>query len=256
MELSIQFKTGVQYGFFFDQSRCHGCNICQVACKSWNMLPPGPGKMLRILQWEKGTFPNVRERVLFAPCYQCENPICVEASDGGLIKEPEYGAILVDPAKATSAALRNAWSVCPYGAIAFDSDAPNSKAVVCNFCIDRLKQNLYPVCVMSCPQRALDFGTMSDMKSKYGTNQQLEDMPDPSVVKPAIVFKPFNARKSLVPYDATKALTLLAKRDPLPPIFTDPSQVTNVPDGVTQNKPVFFAKSAKEFMVATTDNTA
>ena len=127
--MSIQFKTGVQYGFFFDQTRCHGCNICQVACKSWQLLPPGPGKMLRILQWEKGTFPNVRQKVLFAPCYQCENPICVEAAKGGLIKEPLYGAILVDPLKATSSDLKNAWMVCPYGAIAFDSDAPNSTAV-------------------------------------------------------------------------------------------------------------------------------
>lgn len=252
---TITFKTGAQYGFFFDQSRCIGCNTCQVACKSWNMLQPGPGKMLRILQWEKGAFPNVRQRVLFAPCYHCEDPVCIDAAKGALIKEPNYGAVLIDPAKATSPDLKNAWSVCPYGAISFTSDAPDSAAVKCTMCIDRLTGGLYPVCVMSCVARALDFDTMDNLKKKYGTNQQLEDMPTPET-KPAIVFKPAAARKMLVPYNVTEALTLLGKRDPLPAIYTDSSKVTTVATGVTQDKPVFHAKSSAAFMVATTDNTA
>src|SRR3972149_1663426 len=124
----------VQYGFFFDQSRCHGCNICQVACKSWNMLPPGPEKWMRGYQWEK--------------------PVCVDAADGAMYKEEKYGAVLIDPDKATSASMRKAWVACPYGAIAFDSDAPDAKASMCTMCIDRLEQDKLPVCVESGAHRA------------------------------------------------------------------------------------------------------
>ncbi len=253
---TVQFKTGLQYGFFFDQSRCDGCNTCQVACKSWNMLAAGPGKMCRILQWEKGTFVNVRQNVLFAPCYHCQNPVCVPAANGALIKEPSYGAVLVDPALANSPNLKAAWVACPYGAIAFDSDAPDSNAVKCTMCVDRLQQGLFPACVTACTTRALDFDTMDNLKLKYGTNQQLTDMPSPST-KPSIVFKPLTPRKALVPYDAAAALTLLGSRpSPMPPVFTDPSTVTSVPAGVTRDHPVFHAKSSAEFMVITSDDTS
>ena len=249
------FATGVQYGFYFNQSRCDGCNTCQVACKGWNMLPAGPGKMMRILQWEVGTFPTVRQNVLFAPCYHCENPVCIPAAKGALIKEPNYGAVLIDPAQANSASLKAAWEACPYGAISFDSDAPDSNAVKCTMCIDRLTQGLYPVCVMACTTRALDFGPISALQQKYGNNQQLNAMPAPST-NPAVVFKPSNPRKTLVPYNVTEALTLLGARPGMPAVFTDPTTVTNVPAGTSKSQPIFHATSSAEFMIATTDDTA
>jgi len=255
MSTPTQFKTGVQYGFFFDQTRCDGCNTCQVACKAWNNLDPGPGKMLRILQWEKGTFPNVRQRTLFAPCYHCANPVCIPPANGALIKESKYGAVLIDPAKANSTDLKAAWEACPYGAIAFTSDAPDSTAVKCTMCVDRLEQGMYPVCVMACTTRCLDFGPLDQMVSKHGSNMQLPDMPAPDS-KPAIVFKPANLRKAIVPYDTAQALTLLGARPGMPPVYTDPSVVTSVAAGTTKDHPVFHAKSSEEFMVDTTDDTS
>lgn len=250
------FQTGVQYGFFFDQSRCDGCNTCQVACKSWNLLAPGPGKMLRILQFETGTFVNVRQNILFAPCFHCQNPVCIPPANGALIKEPKYGAVLVDPALANSPNLKAAQVACPYGAISFDSDAATSNAVKCTMCIDRLEQGFYPACVMSCTARALDFDTMDNLVKKYGSNQQLTGMPTP-VTTPSIVLKPMNSRKALVPYDANAALALLGPRPaPLPAVFTDPTQLTTVPAGVTKDHPIWHAASSAEFMVGTTDDTA
>jgi len=250
------FKTGVQYGFFFDQSRCDGCNTCQVACKSWNLLAPGPGKMLRILQWETGTFVNVRQNILFAPCYHCQNPVCIPPANGALIKEPKYGAVLVDPAKATSPDLKAAQIACPYGAIAFDSDAVDSSAVKCTMCVDRLTQGLFPACVMSCTARALDFDTIDNLVARHGSNTQLSGMPAPTTT-PSIVFKPMNQRKSLVAYDPVEALLLLGSRPaPLPPVFTDPTTVTTVAAGKTKDHPVFHAANSAEFMVGTSDDTA
>ena len=220
-----------QYGFFFDQSRCNGCFNCQLACKSKNGIPPGPVRPARLFEWEKGAFPNVRLHFLFAPCYHCENPVCVDAAAGALIKEEKYGAVIIDPAKATTANLKAAWQACPYGAISFDSTTPDAKAYMCNMCVDRLEMGKQPACVMVCMQRALDFGLLSDLQTKYGsTNRDLEDVPSSATTKPAVVFKVHSPKKSLVPYDSAKAIQLLGTRGSLPSFYTTSDAVTVVPD--------------------------
>ncbi len=248
-------STTTQYGFFFDQSRCIGCQACAVACKSWNQLSPGPTKWLRVFQWETGTFPDVKAHTLFAPCYHCENPVCVDAANGAMYKEPKYGAVLIDPAQATSANLKAAWQACPYGAIVFDSDAPNSAASKCTMCVDRLEQSLMPVCVMACPMRALDFGKLSDLQAKYGNTADLEGMPSSSATTPAVVVKPMDAKKALVPYDAGTAIGLLGKRGSLPPYYTDSSAVTSIQPGtVTRDSLKMKPSNTDELMRLTQDN--
>jgi anaerobic dimethyl sulfoxide reductase subunit B (iron-sulfur subunit) len=255
-----------QYGFFFDQSRCSGCRSCAAACKDWNNIDPGPVKWLRVLEYEKGSFPaTVKVFEVFATCYHCENPVCVDAANGAMYKEDKYGAVLIDPEKANSIDLRKAQEACPYGAIQFDSDAMTATASKCTMCIDRLEQGLKPICVMSCYMRALDFGTLEDMQAKYGTARQLEDMPDPTEVKPAVVFKPNpGPANKLLPYDANKALQLLGKRDPqppfwepdklgmgpIPPLYNTPSDVTDIPEGlVGRTKLVMKPKDNAEQML-------
>ena len=44
----------MQFGFYFDQSKCIGCFTCSVACKDWNNISPGdkklaPGHCIRLL---------------------------------------------------------------------------------------------------------------------------------------------------------------------------------------------------------------
>jgi len=249
---TTKFTTGVQYGFFFDQSRCTACHACSVACKSWYLQDPGPSKWARVYEWETGTFPNLKVNTLFAPCYHCANPVCVTAANGAMFKEPKYGAVLIDPAQATSGNLKAAWQVCPYGAISFDSDAPDSKASHCTMCIDLLTQNILPACVTACPQRALDFGPLSDLQKKYGTNSQLEGMPASNTTTPSVVFKPTLAKPQHVPYDATRALTLLAQRGTLPPFFNQPSDVTGAPTNIVgRNALNLKPKSVADFMAAT-----
>jgi anaerobic dimethyl sulfoxide reductase subunit B (iron-sulfur subunit) len=243
-----------QYGFFFDQSRCTACGTCAVSCKDWNDLSPGPVKWMRIFQWETGTFPSTRIHMLVAPCYHCENPLCVDAANGAMFKEEKYGAVLIDPEKASSPDMRKAWEACPYGAIMFDSDAPIAKASMCTMCIDRLEQGLKPVCVMACGSRALDFDTLETLQKKYGTNRDLEGMPSSADVKPAVVFKPALPKKKLVAYDASKALQINAKSPVGMQFYTSTSDVTDIPEGlITKNKLVIKAKSTQEVIHYTRD---
>jgi len=246
----------VQYGFFFDQSRCIGCRACVVACKDWNDLPPGPVKWLRLYEYEKGSFPEVRVHYVFAPCFHCENPVCVDASSAkGIYKEEKYGAVLIDPEKASR--LRDAAAACPYGSIVFESDAPDAKASKCTMCIDRLEQNLLPACVAACPTRALDFGPLDILQKKYGTNRDLEDLPSSTITKPAVIFKPHTRKRQLVPYPIEKALNLLAERGELPKVFTSIEDVRIVPEDILgRGKLVLKPKSTYELQRYTCDDNA
>lgn len=230
---------------------------CTVACKTWNQLEPGPTKWLRIYEWESGTFPTPEINALYAPCYHCQNPVCVDAANGAMFKEPKYGAVLIDPNQATSASLRAAWDACPYGSIVFDSDAPNANASKCTMCIDRLEQGLMPICVLSCQMRALDFGPLSDLQAKYGTNAQLNGMPSPSTTTPSVVFKQKDARQQIVTLDTNSVLSLMGNRSPLPAVYTDPSTVTTITPGlVGRNQLNMKASSTEELMDYTSNDDA
>ncbi len=242
-----------QHGFFFDQSRCTGCQTCSVACKSNNGLPPGPLKYLRIYQYEKGTFPDLRIHIHWIPCYHCEKPACIDSCPTDAIyKEEKYGAVLIDKEKCD--ACRMCYEACPYGSPVFDSDSMETVTQKCTMCFDRLEQGGKPVCVLSCPMRALDFGPMDELTKTYIENRDLDDLPDSRKTKPAVVFKAHEEKRRLVPYDTDKALRLLMKRDPLPKIFSSISDITDIPEGMVGRSKLEIKHSSAEDLVRCTKN--
>ena len=50
----------------------------------------------------------------------------------------------------------------------------------CDGCYERVAQGMKPVCVESCPQRALDFDDIEVIRAKHGTECGIAPMPDPS----------------------------------------------------------------------------
>jgi formate dehydrogenase beta subunit len=121
----------------------------------------------------------------------------------------------------------------------------------CDMCIDRLEAGDKPMCVLTCRPRALDFGPMSEMEKFYGKNKDLEDLPSSQTTNPSVVFKPHAPRKQLVPYDAKRALELMARRDPLPPLYKTATDMTEMPDGlVGRSKLVVKHQSAAELLRA------
>ena len=248
-----------QYGFFFDQSRCIGCNACTVACKQWHDLPPGPQKWMRVYQWEKGAFPNTRVHFLAIPCYHCQRPVCLEACPNRAIyKEEKYGAVLIEGNKCVG--KRKCWQACPYGAIVFPSDNPGEVASKCNLCVDRLEEGKTPICVLSCSMRALEFGPLDKLVSQFGDLRQLEDMPSPRITLPSVVFKPHDPKKAILPWDVKKAMEHWKERGPhalpdVPALFSSLEEFSRISPGIIgRDRLVLKAKNVDEFMYYTTDD--
>ena len=166
----------MQYAFYYDQSRCVGCETCVIACKDWNDVQPGPSGWRSKTSTEVGEFPSVSVYSLLMSCNHCEVPVCVEACPTEAIyKREEDGIVVIDRTKCDS--NLECLNQCPFGAPQFGDDESepiqDSAWLVphpmqkCTFCWDRWAVGLKPACVESCPQRALDAGTIEEIMEKY-----------------------------------------------------------------------------------------
>ena len=242
-----------QHGFFFDQSRCTGCHTCAIACKQWHDLPPGPLKFLRIYQYEAGPFPSVRLHYYWMPCFHCEVPLCQAACPvDAITKEPRYGAVLIDSSRWIGCGA--CYEACPYGAPVFHTDDEGTRAQKCDLCIGRLNDGLLPICVLSCPYRALDFAPLDELRERYGDRRDLPGLPEGDQTRPAVVFKPHATKRELVPYDAERAVTLLAKRQDLPGLYNTLSDVLEIPEGLVGRSNLRFKHSSSEDLMERTRN--
>ena len=89
----------MQIGFYFDQSRCIGCNTCVAACRSWNELGPETPNLIRLVPWERGEFPKVSLTHFFIPCFHCAEPRCVWVCPAEAISKNEDGIVIADGEK-------------------------------------------------------------------------------------------------------------------------------------------------------------
>jgi anaerobic dimethyl sulfoxide reductase subunit B (iron-sulfur subunit) len=77
---------------------------------------------------------------------------------------------------------------CPYGAPQFSAEG-EAKMQMCHLCADRWQEGRKPICVESCPMRALDAGPFDELKAKYGTLQQVPGFLYAEKNRPSVVFK-------------------------------------------------------------------
>ncbi|MDP2661726.1 MAG: 4Fe-4S dicluster domain-containing protein [Dehalococcoidia bacterium] len=182
----------MQLGFYFDQRRCTGCYTCVVACKQWNAVPAGPASWRRVSTMEEGRFPQVWVAHLSLSCCHCLEPACVTACPASAItKRDEDGIVLVDQS-ACIQGCRACLLACPYQSPQFRDH--ESKMEKCDFCLERLEQGEKPLCVASCPLRALDSGPLEELTARYGETDRAPGFADPTLSRPAIVFRPKDGR--------------------------------------------------------------
>ncbi len=189
-----------QYAFYVNLAACSGCKTCQVACKDKNQLAIGL-RWRRVFQYEGGQWTNQNgieipsnlfSYYVSAACMHCADPICVKVCPTEAMYKRDDGIVLIDQYKCVGCRYC-AWA-CPYGAPQLD---PKTGVMTkCTFCSDLVDQGSRPACVDACPYRALDFGTLDELKAKYGEFNSPAPLPDPSFTQPSVVYGPNQSTQS------------------------------------------------------------
>jgi len=184
-----------QVGFYFDENRCVGCATCTVACKDWNDLPAGLDGWRRLITMERGRFPQVTVPFFPLSCLHCEDAPCVSVCPpNALRKREEDGVVVLDPTRCLRR-CRLCAKACPFNVPRFDTEGLAMRQ--CDFCSDRWAAGEKPVCVLSCPQRALDAGLLSDLRGKYDAAGWPLALADPDGSRPALVVKGKSSSKPI-----------------------------------------------------------
>jgi anaerobic dimethyl sulfoxide reductase subunit B (iron-sulfur subunit) len=188
----------MQYGIYFDQTRCMGCFTCVVACRDWHDVPAGPASYIRLTTIEKGRYPDLFVAFLPTFCYHCANPACVDTCPAdALTKRAEDGIVILDAEACLGKdSCGLCLEACPYDAPQFTAEE-NAMMQKCDLCIDRLALDKKPVCVSGCPMRALDVGPIDELKAKYKAVETTENFTYIEALKPSVVFKPKKDAKGL-----------------------------------------------------------
>lgn len=193
-------RSLAQLGFYINQSLCTGCKACSVACKDRNNLDVGVN-FRRVYTYEEGSFiqqpasgivHNIKSFYFSIACNHCTKPKCIPSCPtGAIVKNKENGVVTIDQEICAGAQL--CVRACPYGAPQYNKK--KFKSNKCDFCIELQEKGEEPVCVSTCPMRAIDFGPVEELKKKYGNVSQIKGMPSNSITHPNIVITPHKDAK-------------------------------------------------------------
>jgi anaerobic dimethyl sulfoxide reductase subunit B (iron-sulfur subunit) len=185
-----------QLAFYFDASACIGCKTCQIACIDRSDLPAGM-KWRRVLEYTGGDWiqdpdsnvlvpSNVFAYYVSTACMHCANPTCLPVCPTTAITKRDDGVVLIN--QDLCIGCRYCEWACPYGAPVFNPET--NKMSKCDFCYDLVAAGEDPACVASCPLRCLDFGELTELRSKYGRLAAIEPLPSAEYTDPAVVITP------------------------------------------------------------------
>lgn len=184
-----------QVAMAIDLRKCRqrpGCNVCMDACKAAHNIPTLPDEAHEVKWiWNepfRAVFPlgqneytrrNYSRSPLPVLCNHCDDPPCVRVCPTGATwKRDEDGIVMMDWHRCIG--CKYCMVACPFDARSFNFVDPRpyiahihpdfptrSMGVVekCNFCAERLAEGKTPLCVESCPERAMTFGDISDPAS-------------------------------------------------------------------------------------------
>ena len=154
------------YGFAIDLRKCIGCHACTIACKAEHEIPVGVNRCW-VKTVEKGTFPDTRRFFLPVLCNQCDEAPCVSICPTNALFKRRDG--IVDLHGDSCIGCRACMVACPYDQLFID---PNTHtAEKCNFCANRVENELLPACVSVCPTECRIFGDLDDPTSEVAQDR-------------------------------------------------------------------------------------
>ena len=157
------------YGFAIDLRKCIGCHACTIACKAEHEIPVGVNRCW-VKTVEKGTFPDTRRFFFPVLCNQCDDAPCAKICPTNALFKRRDG--IVDLHGDSCIGCRACMVACPYDQLFID---PNTHtAEKCNFCANRVENDLLPACVSVCPTECRIFGDLDDPTSEVAQIAQRE----------------------------------------------------------------------------------
>jgi len=191
-----------QYEFVFYQSRCTGCKTCEVACKDFHAIG-GEMALRTIYEYTGGEWSqdadgawdqNVYCYHVSLSCNHCTNPLCMRFCSHGAISKDEHGFVVIDEDSCEGCQMCKV--ACPYNAPRFSEE--RGVMSKCDGCVDRIAQGKQPVCVDSCPQRALFLRPREAHAEDADAAVLLTLLPSPSLTMPNVHIVPCQAAISHV----------------------------------------------------------
>jgi len=198
------------YGFAIDLRKCIGCHACTIACKAEHEIPVGVNRCW-VKTVEQGTFPDTRRFFFPVLCNQCDEAPCEKICPTNALFKRRDG--IVDLHGDSCIGCRACMVACPYDQLFID---PNTHtAEKCNFCANRVENQLLPACVSVCPTECRIFGDLDDPSSEVAKIAQMEAMSvrkpekgtipkvfylgaEESVIRPELATRPFMYKEGQV----------------------------------------------------------
>ena len=191
------------YGFAIDLRKCIGCHACTIACKAEHEIPIGVNRCW-VKTVEKGVFPEARRFFFPVLCNQCDEAPCARICPTNALFKRYDG--IVDLRSDVCIGCRACMVACPYDQLFIDPDTHTAEK--CNFCANRVENQLLPACVSVCPTECRIFGDLDDPESAVALIAQRDattvrkpekgTLPkvfyvgaDASVLQPEIAARPF-----------------------------------------------------------------
>lgn len=170
-----------QYGFYINTDICTGCKACMTACFDRNDLEV-PQKFRKVYEfgdgaWEQdanGGFTTTAFTYYASiTCNHCDEPTCVASCPtGAMQKNEETGIVFND--KEICIGCMTCEKVCPYGHPVQFEDGLSHKCVLCSD--ENADGTPDPACAKACPVRAIEFGTIEELRAKHGEVNEIGEL--------------------------------------------------------------------------------
>lgn len=137
--------------FTFHPERCAGCGACVMACINENDIDTArqlPFRLLKRNEYGDGSELNITWFV--HGCMHCSDHPCAQVCPKGCFAaDKETGTVQLNSSACVG--CRRCEKACPYAAV----QQIGRRAAKCDGCLQRLKRDQLPLCVLACPRQAL-----------------------------------------------------------------------------------------------------